>query len=227
MRLIIAEKPSLGKAIDAWLKTKAKTDNSYAQYQVTWLFGHMLELDMPEAYDPKYKSWSLDVLPIKPTQFKLHIKDDTGIKKQVAAIKLMLQGSIEIINAGDPDREGQLLVDELLEHFGNKKPVKRLWLAAIDDKSIERAFTSIKNNSEYLGYKLAAETRSRADWLVGMNYSRAMSHVFKTHGYTTISKGRVQTPTLKLVVDRDNEIKSFISKDFFELIGLNKQILLN
>jgi DNA topoisomerase III len=220
MKLIIAEKPSLGRAIKEWLANKAKTDLNYSQYQVTWLFGHMLELDEPEDYDPKYKSWNTNLLPIKPAQFKLHIKKDEGIKKQVALIKLMLQNVTEVINAGDPDREGQLLVDELLDHFDNKKPVKRLWLSAIDDKSIERAFSSIKNNSEYLGYKLAAQTRSQADWLVGMNYSRALSSVFKNYGYTTISIGRVQTPTLKLIVDRDNEIKNFVSKDFFELAGL-------
>lgn len=220
MRVIIAEKPSLGKAIDAWLKTKAKTDITYSQYQVTWLFGHMLELDEPEGYDAKYKSWNINLLPIKPAKFKLHIKDNDGVKRQVNAIQQMLQNAVEIVNAGDPDREGQLLVDELLEYFDNKKPVKRLWLSAIDDKSIERAFISIKDNSEYVGYKLAAETRSRADWLVGMNYSRAMSHVFKVHGYDSVSVGRVQTPTLKLIVDRDNEIKNFVSKDFFELLGV-------
>jgi DNA topoisomerase-3 len=220
MNLIIAEKPSLGRAIQSWLKKKSKTDGRYLQYSVTWLFGHMLELDKPEDYDPKYKSWNLDLLPIIPSKFNLHLKNDTGIKKQVNSIKIMLKDAVEIINAGDPDREGQLLVDEVLDFLGNKKPVKRLWLSAIDDKSIERAFSSIKNNSEFIGYKLAAETRSRADWLVGMNYSRVMSHVFKANGYPVISIGRVQTPTLKLIVDRDNEIKNFVSRDFFELVGL-------
>lgn len=219
MKVIIAEKPSLGKAIREWLSNKAKTGSNYAQYQVTWLYGHMLELAEPDDYDVKYNSWDINLLPIKPSKFKMHLKNDDGIKKQVNLIESMLKTATEIVNAGDPDREGQLLVDELLDYFGNNKPVKRLWLSAIDDKSIERAFASIKPNSEYLGYKLAAQTRSRADWLVGMNYSRAMSHVFKNHGYSTISIGRVQTPTLKLIVDRDNEIKNFVSKDFYELIG--------
>ena len=219
-RVIIAEKPSLGRAIKDWLTKQAKVDNSFSNYEVTWLFGHMLELDEPDAYDPKYKSWDIGLLPIKPAQFKLHIKDDEGIKKQVSLIKLMLQNAVEIVNAGDPDREGQLLVDELLDYYGNQKTVKRLWLSAIDDKSIERAFANLKPNSDYLGYKLAAQTRGQADWLVGMNYSRAMSHVFKQYGYSNVSIGRVQTPTLKLIVDRDNEMKNFISKDYFELTGL-------
>ena len=220
MRLIIAEKPSLGKAIREWLNKKGKEDSSYSNYEVTWLFGHMLELDEPESYDPKYKSWDIGLLPIKPAQFKLHVKDDEGVIKQVNLIKQRLQNTTEIVNAGDPDREGQLLVDELLDYFDNKKPVKRLWLAAIDDKSIERAFASIKPNSDYLGYKLAAQTRGQADWLVGMNYSRALSSIFKSYGYGNISIGRVQTPTLKLIVDRDSEIKNFVSKDYFELTAL-------
>lgn len=220
MKLIIAEKPSLGKAIQAWLRNAAKTKPQYNNYKVTWLFGHMLEMVDPEIYDPKWKSWDISLLPITPTAFKLQITNNSGIKAQVTKVKTLLNECSEIINAGDPDREGQLLVDELLEFFNNKKPVSRLWLAAIDDKSIEKAFNSIKPNSEYLGYKLAAETRSRADWLVGMNYSRAFSHVFKNKGYSNaVSIGRVQTPTLKLITDRDNEIKNFISKDFYELLA--------
>lgn len=223
-KLIIAEKPSLGRAINDYL-----VKNSISGYKVTWLFGHMLELLSPEQYDEKWKSWDINLLPIKPIKFELQIKKDDGIEKQVNLVKNLLDNANGVINAGDPDREGQLLVDELLEHFNNTKPVERLWLAAIDDKSIEKALSSIKNNSEYKGYKLAAETRSQADWLVGMNYSRALTSVFKAHGYSTISIGRVQTPTLKLIVDRDKEVKNFKSKDFYELIAtfIDNEIIIN
>lgn len=213
-KLIIAEKPSVGKAIDSWLM-----NNNINGYKVTWLFGHMLELDEPESYDEKFKSWDVKLLPIIPQKFKLSIKNDAGIKKQVSQVKSLLEGADGIVNAGDPDREGQLLVDELLEFFSNNKPVQRIWLSAIDDKSIAKAFNSLKANEDYVGYKLAARARSQADWLVGMNYSRALSHIFKNAGYSSVSIGRVQTPTLKLIVDRDNAIKNFKQQEFYELFA--------
>lgn len=220
MKLVIAEKPSLGRAIQDWLQRMAKTDPMWNNYRVTWVFGHMYELYESEEYNPEWSSWDIKNLPIIPGKFKLKIKNDDGAKKQVAGIKLLLASAIQIINAGDPDREGQLLIDELLDELGNTKPVQRLWLAAIDDKSIATAFATIKPNSEFIGYKLAAQTRQHADWLIGMNYSRAMSGVFQVAGYSTISIGRVQTPTLKMIVDRDKAIINFKPRNFYELTAI-------
>lgn len=218
--LIIAEKPSLGRAIQDWLKQMAKTSQIWSNYRVTWVFGHMYELYEPQEYKQDWASWDIKNLPIIPEEFKLKIKNDDGTKKQVSGIKLLLTGASQVINAGDPDREGQLLIDELLDELGNTKPVNRLWLAAIDDKSIATAFDTIKPNSAFTGYKLAAQTRQYADWLIGMNYSRAISNVFQAAGYSTISIGRVQTPTLKMIVDRDKAIINFKPRNFYELTAI-------
>lgn len=226
MKLIIAEKPSLGKAIGEWLGIKKSNRVSLEcnqDYVVTWLFGHMLQLYDAYRYNPDWKYWTAQ-LPIRPKEFLNDIKDDAGIKAQVKVVKDLLKTCSEILHTGDPDREGQLLVDELLEFLGNTKPVKRLWLSAIDDKSIAKAFNEIKPNSEFYGYKLAAKMRQEVDWLIGINFTRAFTLRFQANGYgnagNPISIGRVQTPTLKLIVDRDNEIKNFKAKDFFELEAL-------
>jgi DNA topoisomerase-3 len=123
-----------------------------------------------------------------------------------------------VVNAGDPDREGQLLVDELLEHLGNTKPVKRIWLASLDETSVKKAISTMKDNSEYQNLKNSALARSRGDWLVGMNLTRAYTLAGQNSGYSgVLSIGRVQTPTLSLVVKRDLEIENFKPKDFFAI----------
>ena len=222
MKLIIAEKPSLGRAIADWLGIIKKTTTHIEcknDYVVTWAFGHLLELQDAYEYNPDWKNWSAP-LPIRPSQFKLKLRDDAGVKAQFKVIQDLLNQCSEVINAGDPDREGQLLIDELLE-FNSTKPAKRLWLAAIDDKSIDIAFKQLKPNQEYIGYKLAAETRQQADWLIGINYTRAFTRRFQSLGYDgVITIGRVQTPTLKLIVDRDKEIANFKAKSFYELVAI-------
>ena len=223
MKLIIAEKPSLGRAIAEFLGVEQRSQTHIVckdGYVVSWLFGHLLELYDAYEYNPDWKSWSAP-LPIKPEQFKLKLKTNKGIKEQFNVIKEFAKQATSLINAADPDREGQLLVDELLEFINNSKPVERLWLAAIDDKSIAKAFAEIKSNQKFIGYKLAAETRQRADWLTGINYSRAFTLLFQKRGYDNmITIGRVQTPTLKLIADRDNEITNFKPKNFYELTAI-------
>lgn len=221
MKLIIAEKPSLGKAIATYLKIVKKHPTHYEcsnGYICTWLFGHMLELATPEKYNPDWKNWVNTPLPMRPKAFIKEIRQDSGVKSQVKAIKALLAQCDEVIHAGDPDREGQLLVDELLDDLKNTKPVQRIWLSAIDDKSIAKAFTEIKSNSSFIGYKKAAEIRQQADWLIGYNLTRAFTQKYKAKGYdNVISIGRVQTPTLDMIVKRDNEIANFVAKDFYEL----------
>ena len=161
MKLIIAEKPSLGRAIAEWLGIQTK-HKGYIEckngYTVTWLFGHLLELYDAYEYNPEWKSWACQ-LPIHPPVFKLKLRDDDGIRCQFSIMLGLITSCVEVINAGDPDREGQLLIDEILEYNSYLRPVKRLWLSAIDDKSINSAFRQLKPNQEYIGYKLAAETR--------------------------------------------------------------------
>lgn len=219
MKVFIAEKPSLGKAIAAVIGIANMDDgfiNCKDGSKVTWGFGHLYEQADPEDYNPMYKSWSFATLPIIPEQWKLRIKrdkkgkEDAGVKKQLNVIKKLLKDCTSVVNAGDPDREGQLLIDEILIEMGNKKPVERIWLASLDEKSVKKALAELKSNTFYNDLRQAAEARSRADWLSGMNLTRAMTLMARQAGNDGVfSIGRVQTPTLALVVDRDNLIDNF------------------
>lgn len=218
MRLFIAEKPSVAKAIAAELGQTSKGDG-YIQCgndTITWCFGHMLEQAEPDEYTDDNiptgsngkKIWRVEDLPIIPEEWILKPKDDA--KKQLAIIGKLIKEASEIVNAGDPDREGQLLVDEVLEHFNNKSPVKRFWVSAQDSISVQRGLKALKENSDYAGWADAARARQRADWLIGMNLSRAYTLRAKRGGSgALLSVGRVQTPTLALVVARDREIEAF------------------
>lgn len=216
MRLFIAEKPSLGRAIAAGLG-KGKTEEGYISCGrdiVTWCFGHILEQAMPEDYDVKYKSWRIDDLPIMPVAWKLNVSKAAA--KQFTIIKKLVKEADEIVNGGDPDREGQLLVDEVLEYLGNKKLVKRILLNALDDKSVKNALLDLRDNRDFIGLKNSALARSRADWLIGINLTRAYTIRMREAGYDGVaSVGRVQTPTMALVVRRENEIKDFHSIHHF------------
>ena len=181
MRLFIAEKPSVAKAIAGELGATGKGDGfiECGTDKVTWCFGHMLEQADPDEYTPDdvprgqsgKKVWRVDELPIIPESWILKPKDDA--KKQLAVIGKLLKEAKEIVNAGDPDREGQLLVDEVLEHFRNSKPVRRFWVSAQDSVSVKRGLAALKENTTYAGWADAARGRQRADWLIGMNLSRA------------------------------------------------------
>lgn len=211
MQLFIAEKPSLGRAIAEGIGSGEKKDGYISlkngEVIVTWCFGHILEQWNPEQYDEKYKKWVMEDLPIIPSQWKLNVKKDSA--KQFKIIKELAAQADYIVNAGDPDREGQLLIDEVLIYIGNKKPVKRILLNAIDEKSVKQALNDLRNNDDFIGLRNSALSRSRADWLVGMNLSRAYSIRAQQAGYNSIHVGRVMTPTMALVVRREREIMNF------------------
>ena len=219
MKLYIAEKPSMARELAACLKNPQKgkgfikTDGGI----VTWLFGHVLQQVNPDAYDPKYKKWRIEDLPIIPKIWKLEINPSTVEQFQI--VKELISRADEIIHAGDPDREGQLLVDEVLDFIGNKKPVKRILLNALDETSIRRANENLRDNAEFFNLKQSALARSRADWLIGMNLSRAYTLAARIRGYRDLILpiGRVKTPTLALVVRREREIKNFKPVDFFNI----------
>ncbi|MGZ8219994.1 DNA topoisomerase III [Methylomagnum sp.] len=220
MRLFIAEKPSLGRAIAQYLPTSGRPVGSPATHLVcggdvvTWCFGHLLEMAEPESYGPEFKRWAFDALPIIPERWMLEPKKSA--QAQIKVIRGLLRECSEVVNAGDPDREGQLLVDELLEHLGNRRPVKRLWLAALDEASVRKALAGLADNARYANLKAAAEARQRGDWLVGMNLSRAYTLAGRARGHDgVLSIGRVQTPTLALVVNRCLAIEDFKPVDFF------------
>lgn len=217
--LYIAEKPSLGRAIAEGLGGAAKRGDGYIEChngnRVTWCFGHLLGLVEPEAYDARYKRWDPADLPIVPEKWRKTASGDGA--KQLKVIRRELKGATEVVNAGDPDREGQLLVDEVIEDCGWSKPVKRLLLASLDPTSVRKALADLRDNREFRGLRDAADARSKADWLVGMNLTRAMTVAARDQGVrgTVVSVGRVQSPTLALVVRRDLEIERFVPHDYF------------
>lgn len=220
MRLYIAEKPSMGAEIAKCLPGPARRGDGFVETAggtVTWVFGHVLRQAEPQEYDEKYKSWRSEDLPIVPGQWKLMI--DSKSAKQFHIVKGLIGKADEIVHAGDPDREGQLLIDEVLDYVGNMKPVKRILLNALDEKSIKEANSSLRENSEFFNLKQSALARARADWLIGMNLSRAYTLAAQRAGHRNLVLpiGRVKTPTLALVVRREREIENFKPVDYYTI----------
>jgi DNA topoisomerase-3 len=230
-RLYIPEKASVGRRLAEYLAAttgaKFTLNNAYALVgsdAVVWMSGHLLEQVDAHEYNPDYKTWRLEHLPIIPSPFRLRVKSDprSNAASKVDLIRKMLADCTTVVGAGDPDAEGQLLQDELLIHLKNQKPVLRLWANALDDTTLGKALASLRPNEEFLGYYEAALSRSQADWLYGINMSRACAiHAQNAGADFKITIGRVQTPTLALVVERELQIRSFKPTDFFvPFIGL-------
>ena len=222
MKLIIAEKPELARAIaEAIPGTKNKKDGyiEVGEYCVTWAAGHLLKLYDPQDYDEKYKKWVLSDLPINFENWKKKIIDGKG--KLVNNIKKLIKDADEVINAGDPDDEGQLLIDEIIQYLNYRGKVSRILINDNNTESIKKAFTKIESNGKYKSLGVAAEARSIADLLVGVNLTRFFT-LYNNTG-NVLSIGRVQTPTLAMVVNRDNEIKNHIKEKYYELF-LNTNI---
>lgn len=220
-KLFIAEKPDIGRALAGylWPENNYKKQQGYFENGdtiVSWAYGHILRLATPEEYDEKYKFWKN--YPIIPQKWQ--IKPSANTKKQLDVILKLLKDADVVVNAGDPDREGQLLIDEILDYAGYKGKVQRLLLNAKDEVSLKRAFENIQDNNKFKSLYMAGLGRTRADWLVGMNLTRAYSVSARKYGYNTIFRiGRVKIPTLALVVNREKEIQNFKSAKYYELIG--------
>ncbi|WP_439147213.1 DNA topoisomerase III [Vibrio sp.] len=226
-RLIIAEKPSLGRAIAAALPNPQKKDQGFIKCGngdvVTWCIGHLLEQVEPDAYDDRYKKWNLADLPIVPEQWQLRPRKTSS--KQLTVIRKLLKDATQIVHAGDPDREGQLLVDEVIEYCkvskAKKESMDRLLISDLNLPAVKRALSQMRSNRDFIPLSISALARSRADWLYGMNMTRAYTMLGQKAGYQgVLSVGRVQTPVLGLVVRRDEEIENFIPKDYFTLHAL-------
>ncbi|WP_188397942.1 DNA topoisomerase III [Sporomusa sp. GT1] len=219
MRLYIAEKPSMAAEIAKCLPGPASRKDGCIHTGggvITWGYGHILRQAEPDEYDPKYERWRVEDLPIIPESWKLLVAD--SCKKQFEIIKNLIEQANEIVHAGDPDREGQLLIDEVLDYVHNQKPVRRLLLNALDEQSIRKAIANLRDNQDFQNLKQSALARSRADWLIGMNLSRAYTLAAQRAGHrTTLPVGRVKTPTLALVVRREREIENFKQADYFTL----------
>jgi len=220
VRLFIAEKPSLGRAIAACLPQPQKKDGDCIRCGdsdvVAWCAGHILELSPPEAYSDSYKQWEIGHLPIIPKDWKLDVTTP-GLFK---TIKKLAKEATSIVNAGDPDREGQLLVDEVLDHIGNTKPVKRILVNDLNAPAVKKALADLRDNNDFLPLSHSALARSRADWLYGLNMTRLYTLLGRNGGYSgVLSVGRVQTPLLGLIVRRDGEIANFVSKPFYTVVA--------
>ena len=218
--LYIAEKPDIGRTLAAYLwKDDCKKETGYIRNgdtAVTWAIGHILMQGTPEMYGEEYKVWSN--YPIIPQRWIT--KPAANTAKQFDIVTKLLKDADVVIHAGDPDREGQLLIDEILDYCNFKGEVRRLLLSAKDDESLKRAFAEIRDNKDFEGLYHAGLARARADWLIGMNLSRAYTVNARKYGYTSVFRiGRVKIPTLALVVQREKEIQQFKSRKFYEMTG--------
>src|SRR5215218_4421811 len=213
--LVIAEKPSVARDLAGALpgsfkQSKDKTHLVGDDYVVTWAVGHLVGLAEPDAYDPKLKKWRFADLPILPDEFKL-VPNNGRAEKQLKAIhKLMGDDEIDlVVNACDAGREGELIFAYVYDTASVKKPVERLWLSSMTKRAIEEAFGHLRPGEEMKSLEAAARSRSEADWVVGMNATRAASIRLRAAFDGAVSLGRVQTPTLALVARREEEIRSF------------------
>lgn len=226
MKLYIAEKPSLGRAIaDVLPKPHRKADGCIYVGNgdcVSWCVGHLLEQAEPDTYDPKFKPWRLEHLPIVPGEWQL--KPKANSRSQLAVLRTLVKEADQLIHAGDPDREGQLLVDQVIDYLkvsGKKRDgIQRLLINDLNPAAVTRALGQLRNNKDFIPLSTSALARSRADWLYGINMTRAYTLMGQKVGYQgVLSVGRVQTPVLGLVVRRDEEIERFVAKPFYQLIA--------
>src|SRR5258707_3084209 len=217
--LVIAEKPSVGRDLARVLPGAFAKSEGFLEGPedvVTWAVGHLVQLAEPDEYDDRFKKWRMADLPIVPDRFKLVVRDERS-KKQMNAIKrLLARDDIDrVVNACDAGREGELIFAYLYEKSGSKKPVQRLWLNSMTQAAIKDAFGRLRNGEELRTLEEAARSRSEADWIVGMNATRAATIRLRSAFDGAVSLGRVQTPTLAILARREQEIKAFIPEPYW------------
>ncbi len=218
MIVCIAEKPSVAKDIARIIGANSSRDG-YMEgngYQVTWTFGHLCELKEPDDYTPMWKRWSLSALPMIPQRFGIKLINDQGIKKQFATIEKLMQAADSIINCGDAGQEGELIQRWVMQKAGAKCPVKRLWISSMTDEAIKQGFQELKDQSDYQPLYLAGLSRAIGDWILGMNATRLYTLKYGQNRQV-LSIGRVQTPTLALIVNRQKEIDNFEPEPYWVL----------
>ena len=226
MIVCIAEKPSVARDI-ANVLGATNSKQGYIEgngYQVTWTFGHLCELKDPGEYTPMWKVWSLGALPMIPQRFGIKLKEDQGIKAQFATIEKLMQEADSIINCGDAGQEGELIQRWVMQKAGAKCPVKRLWISSLTEEAIREGFQTLKDQQEYEPLYLAGLSRAIGDWLLGMNATRLYTLKYRPQGRSNqvLSIGRVQTPTLAMIVNRQKEIENFEPRQSWVLSTLYK-----
>ncbi len=223
--VVLAEKPSVGREIARVLNCKKKGNGYFEgdKYIVTWALGHLVTLADPEAYGNEYKQWSLDTLPMLPTRMKLNVIGKTG-KQFTEVKKVMTRPDVsELIIATDAGREGELVARLIIDKVGFRKPIKRLWISSQTDKAINDGFKNLKPGKDYENLFRAAMCRAEADWIVGLNVTRALTCKYNAQ----LSAGRVQTPTVAMIVQREEDIKNFKPKDYYGVTGKANGFTLN
>ena len=225
----IAEKPSVAKDIAKVLGCKDVKDGYYEGFsvlleaftRVTWTFGHLCQLKLPHEYRPDWKAWNFKQLPLIPDRFQITLKHNDGVRKQFGIIKELFNSSDEIINCGDAGQEGELIQRWVLQQTGAKCPVKRLWISSMTDEAIKEGFSHLVDQSKYQHLYEAGLARACGDWLIGMTASRYYTLTGGMRGQT-FSVGRVQTPTLAMIVKRQEEIDNFVPEDYYVLSTIYK-----
>lgn len=228
MIVCIAEKPSVAQEIAAVLGAANRHDG-YIEgngYQVTWTFGHLCTLKEPQDYNDNWKNWSLGSLPMIPSRFGIKLIEDKGIGKQFKIIENLMQHATEIINCGDAGQEGELIQRWVMQKAGATCPVKRLWISSLTEESIRQGFKDLKDQNSYQNLYEAGLCRAIGDWLLGMNATRLYTIKYRNPSQKgVLSIGRVQTPTLALVVKRQNEIDNFVPAQYWEVKTLYRNTL--
>ena len=217
--LVIAEKPSVGRDLTRALPGTFTKHEGYLEsdtHVVTWAVGHLVQLAEPDEYDAKYKKWRMADLPIVPDRFKLVVRDERSRKQMTVITRMLKRDDVsEVVNACDAGREGELIFAWTYEKAGAKKPVQRLWLSSMTAKAIKDAFASLRPASEFAKLEEAARSRSEADWIVGMNATRAATIRLRSSFDGAVSLGRVQTPTLAIIARREEEIRAFVPEPYW------------
>src|SRR5207245_10998862 len=211
--LLIAEKPSVGQDLARVLPGPFKKQEGLLEgpeHVISWAVGHLVQLAEPDEYDPKFKRWRMDDLPIVPEHFKLVVRDERSRKQMRVVSKQLARGDLEeVVNACDAGREGELIFAYLYEKAKAKTPVRRLWLNSMTNAAMKQALAALRPGAEFARLEQAARSRSEADWIVGMNATRAATIRLRSSFDGAVSLGRVQTPTLAIVARREEEIKAF------------------
>ncbi len=218
MKVCIAEKPSVAKDIAEILGAKQRNDGYYEGngYQVTWTFGHLCTLKEPHDYKETWKYWKLEDLPIIPANFGIKVMEDKGVQKQFSIIERLVANASEVINCGDAGQEGELIQRWVLLKAKCKVPIKRLWISSLTEEAIREGFQKLKDGKQYDNLYAAGSARAIGDWMLGINATRLFTVKFG-RGKSTLSVGRVQTPTLAMIVQRQKEIDAFIIDEYWEL----------
>ncbi len=218
--LVIAEKPSVGRDLARVLPGPfRKEDGGFLEspeYIVTWAVGHLVQLAEPDEYDARYKRWRMADLPILPEHFKLVVRDERSRKQMSVVTSLLGREDVgEVVNACDAGREGELIFAYLYEKARSHKPVRRLWLNSMTNAAMKEAFAALRPGADFARLEQAARSRSEADWIVGMNATRAATIRLRTSFDGAVSLGRVQTPTLAILARREQEIAAFVPEPYW------------